>query len=25
MNHDHRYEDLENWLSNSIDKPIKAI
>ena len=25
MNHDHRYKDLENWLSNSIDKPIKAI
>ena len=25
MNQDHRYKDLENWLSNSIDKPIKAI
>ena len=25
MNQDHRYKDLENWLSNSIDKPIKSI
>ena len=25
MNQDHRYKDLENWLSNSIDKPIKDI
>ena len=25
MNQDHRYKDLENWLSNCIDKPIKAI
>jgi len=25
LNQDHRYKDLENWLSNSIDKPIKSI
>ncbi len=25
MNQDHRYKDLENWLSDSIDKPIKSI
>ena len=25
MNQDHRYKDLEHWLSNSIDKPIKSI
>jgi len=25
LNQDHRYKDLENWLSNTIDKPIKAI
>ena len=25
MNQDNRYKELENWLSNSIDKPIKAI
>ncbi len=25
MNQDHRYKDLENWLSNFIDKPIKSI
>ena len=25
MNQDHRYKDLEKWLSNSIDKPIKSI
>ena len=25
MNQDHRYKDLENWLSNAIDKPIKDI
>ena len=25
MNQDHRYKDLENWLLNSIDKPIKSI
>ena len=25
MNQDHRYKDLENWLLNSIDIPIKSI
>ena len=25
MNQYHRYKDLENWLSNAIDKPIKDI
>ena len=25
MNQDHRYKDLENWLSNSIVQPIKSI
>ena len=25
MNQDNRYKELEDWLSNSIDKPIKAI
>ena len=25
MNQDRRFEDLKNWLSDSIDKPIKAI
>ena len=25
MNQDYRFEDLKNWLSDAIDKPIKAI